>query len=99
MRRGVHRLDAVVALETTGALGIDFGLGLVDPVARGTSGGASERLVRRVGGGRAVAGGGISLSGSEGRNEKNNKEKKKTLNVQRPTPNAQRQRRAAHRVF
>ena len=85
--RGVHRFDAGVALIATSALCVGLRLGLVDPVAGRTDGGAGDRFVRGDGGGWAVAGAGILRSGGDRKGKE--QEEKKTSNVQRPTFNAQ----------
>src|SRR5262245_49670921 len=46
MRGLVHRLDAFVTLEATGALSVCLGLSLINPVAFRQRSGTSDRLVR-----------------------------------------------------
>jgi hypothetical protein len=82
----VHRLDALMTLQTTDAFDVGFGLCLIDPIARRQCRACGHRSFDGDGGRRTIAGGGKFLAES---NRGKKKQRKQTSNAQRPTLNAQ----------
>lgn len=82
----VHRLDAVMTLQTANALGVSFALRLIDPVPRRQGCARGHRSLNGNGSRRSVTGGCFLLGEHRPRDEKKNK---KTLNAEHRTPNVE----------
>jgi len=82
----VHRLDALMTLQTANALGVSFALRLIDPVPRRQNCACSDRSLNGNGSRRSVTGGCFLLGEHRPRDEKKNK---KTLNAEHRTLNVE----------